>query len=58
MTYDRITQHYLNLCYNCDYNHECQTEEECLACWTEQGLLTAEDDGQQETRRWMQMAND
>lgn len=58
MTVDRITQHYLNLCYHCNQIQKCQTEEECLACWTDQGLLTSEEEGLHETRRWMQLAND
>lgn len=54
---DMMTVNLLRLCYNCDDAHLCETEEQCRACWTEQGLLPIEDveEGQRETKEFLQM---
>ncbi|MCG7409353.1 hypothetical protein MH117_18200 [Paenibacillus sp. ACRRX] len=31
---NKVTQYFLQLCYNCDDKHLCTTEEECKQCWT------------------------
>ncbi|MDO3412258.1 hypothetical protein QWJ34_21015 [Saccharibacillus sp. CPCC 101409] len=38
----QLTRNYLTLCYNCQDAHLCETEEKCLACWSEQGLMDEE----------------
>ena len=30
-----ITLHLMNLCYHCENNRNCTTEEACKACWAE-----------------------
>ena len=56
---DMMTVNLLRLCYNCTDAYQCETEEKCLACWTDQGLMTAQDDdGVQETRSYLQMMHD
>ncbi len=39
---NQLTRNYLNLCYNCQDAHLCESEEQCLACWAEQGVLEEE----------------
>ncbi|QDH23320.1 hypothetical protein [Saccharibacillus brassicae] len=45
----QMTRNYLTLCYNCQDAHLCDTEEQCLACWTEQGLLNEQETEPAET---------
>ncbi|EPY05221.1 hypothetical protein AZ66_17825 [Paenibacillus sp. E194] len=37
-TTDQVTRNFLQLCYMCDDNDRCTTEEECRQCWADQGL--------------------
>lgn len=51
---DYMTRNLLQLCYNCDDAYLCQTEEQCRACWAEQGLL---DEAKDETRQLLDMVH-
>ncbi|NGZ74617.1 hypothetical protein [Saccharibacillus alkalitolerans] len=52
---NQLTRNYLTLCYNCQDAHLCDTEEQCLACWADQGLLNEEEAEAVETGRLLNM---
>lgn len=54
MNQETATHNYLKFCYHCEDAHLCTTEEACQACWAEQGLLDAQEDGVNETQRFLQ----
>ncbi|WP_339314606.1 hypothetical protein [Paenibacillus sp. FSL R10-2734] len=41
---DYMTRNLLQLCYNCDDAHLCETEEQCRACWADNGMLDEQTD--------------
>ena len=41
---DYVTRNLLQLCYNCDDAHLCETEEKCRACWADSGMLPEQND--------------
>lgn len=41
--YNVITHNMIQYCYTCPQAHECDTEEKCIACWIEKGLIKKED---------------
>ncbi len=51
----QLTRNYLNLCYNCQDAHLCESEEQCLACWAEQGVLDEEETEAAETGKLLNM---
>ncbi|WP_172251008.1 hypothetical protein [Saccharibacillus deserti] len=51
----QLTRNYLTLCYNCQDAHLCETEEQCLACWAEQGMLNEEEQDTAETGKLLKM---
>ncbi|GGO02120.1 hypothetical protein [Saccharibacillus kuerlensis] len=52
---DQMTRNYLNLCYNCQDAYLCETEEQCLACWSEQGLLDEAAPAEAETSKLLNL---
>lgn len=52
---NQLTRNYLTLCYNCQDVHLCETEEQCLACWTEQGMLAEQAQDTAETGKLLNM---
>ncbi|MBH5317578.1 hypothetical protein I6N90_07155 [Paenibacillus sp. GSMTC-2017] len=40
---DVITKNMIQYCYTCPEAHKCDTEEKCITCWEEKGLLKKED---------------
>ncbi|MDO7904866.1 hypothetical protein Q5741_00395 [Paenibacillus sp. JX-17] len=51
-----VTNNLLQFCYTCEHAHECTTEEQCKACWAENGMLPEENEGLNETRKYLNMA--
>ena len=51
---EQITRNFMQLCYHCDDAHRCDTEQKCMQCWEEQGLLH-EDEALNETQQFLQM---
>ncbi|GIP24276.1 MULTISPECIES: hypothetical protein [Paenibacillus] len=49
-----MTRNLLQFCYTCEDAHMCDCEEKCIECWAEKGMLTAEDNGVEETRALLQ----
>lgn len=53
---DQLTRLYLQHCYTCEDAALCATEEDCLNCWTEQGLLdNREDEAAKDTPHYLRM---
>ncbi|MFF2888301.1 hypothetical protein [Paenibacillus sp. NPDC057967] len=38
-----VTENMIKYCYTCPEAHKCDTEEKCIACWEEKGIITKED---------------
>ncbi|MBY9079248.1 hypothetical protein KIH86_22540 [Paenibacillus sp. HN-1] len=51
---DFVTKNLLQLCYNCEDAYLCETEEQCMACWTENGMIPQEED---ETKRLLDLVH-
>jgi len=41
--YQEVTRNYIRYCYTCDKAHECDTEEQCVACWRQKEQLQTEE---------------
>ncbi|MFD0587382.1 hypothetical protein ACFQZE_05175 [Paenibacillus sp. GCM10027627] len=41
--YNIVTEKMIKYCYTCPEAHKCDTEEKCIACWKEKGLLNEEE---------------
>ena len=52
---NQLTRNYLNLCYTCQDAPICENEEQCLACWAEQGMLDQVEPQAEETGRLLTM---
>lgn len=52
---DQITRLYLQNCYTCEDAALCATEEDCLNCWTEQGLIDREEEAAENTQHYLRM---
>ncbi|WP_167336659.1 hypothetical protein [Paenibacillus camerounensis] len=51
---DYVTRNLLQLCYNCDDAHLCETEEQCRACWADNGMMPTEEN---ETRQFLDLVH-
>ncbi|MDT3424765.1 hypothetical protein J2Z22_000277 [Paenibacillus forsythiae] len=51
---DFVTRNLLQLCYTCEDAHQCQTEEQCRACWAESGMIPEQED---ETQRFLNLVH-
>ncbi|QWU13944.1 hypothetical protein SAMN04487895_101204 [Paenibacillus sophorae] len=51
---DFVTKNLLQLCYTCDDAHQCQTEEQCKACWAENGMIPEQED---ETKHFLDLVH-
>ncbi|WP_160031766.1 hypothetical protein [Paenibacillus sp. An7] len=55
---DQVTRNLLMYCYTCEDATFCTTEEECRACWADQGMFDAEvNDGAGETQQFLRMVH-
>ncbi|MFD1774632.1 hypothetical protein [Paenibacillus rhizophilus] len=51
---DFVTKNLLQLCYNCEDAYLCETEEQCKACWAENGMIQEQED---ETKRFLDLVH-
>ncbi|WP_169733350.1 MULTISPECIES: hypothetical protein [Paenibacillus] len=51
---DFVTKNLLQLCYTCEDAHQCQTEEQCRACWAENGMIPEQED---ETKNFLNLVH-
>lgn len=54
---DQVTRNLLMYCYTCEDATFCTTEEECKACWADQGLYDEVNEGAGETQQLLRMVH-
>ncbi|GIP40484.1 hypothetical protein J31TS4_37640 [Paenibacillus sp. J31TS4] len=50
-----ITRNLAQYCYPCRKSDECATEDSCIACWLENGLLLDDPKLEEEVRRLLKV---
>jgi len=44
MRTDQTTKNLLMFCYHCEHAHQCETEEKCKECWTDEQFVTQQEE--------------